>query len=367
MINFKDDLNKELSFVTCDTSPNELISKAKPKHTPAYYIPPIAAAVLVLVILAGICFMPNLFGEKENSFIIYAGAQALNKENYVVLTDHEETFVYFDFNKILDKNADPTEITKKYLFHSFEKTFNMTIEGEYIDAIHLFVSSGSMSRYEMTPASDGNLYLSGGNPSYSEKQSGMFLGNLTQKSTTYTLNPIDLTYGEGRWNYGLEAYDTYMALNETGELITNEILQHSNFFPNNTFDEDIKAEGYDPIAYGFKTYEESAATQEEIKKLKEYAEADDMVGFYNYQNQIFKRLIDNVTIDVLVLKASDHYFYETTTIELLYTPIEVTEADIANTNQSYSLSKGTISAKLTDMNPEREELLLQRYGSWLSE
>lgn len=366
MINFKDNLDEELKDIKCTASSKEIISKAKRNPVRKYtFTSLIAAAVLVLAILAGICFTPNLFGKKENSFIIYAGAKALNKENYVVFTDHEETFVYFDFNKILDKNADPTDITQKYLFHSFEKTFNMTIEGEYIDGIHLFVNSGSLSRYAMTPASDGKLYLSGGGPSYSEKQSGMFLGNLTQDTTTYTLNPICLTYGEGRWNYGLDIYETYMALNGTGELITNKTLQRSNFNPNNTFDEDLRAEGYDPIAYGFKTNEKSAATQEEINKLKEYAEADDMVEFYNYQNQIFKRLIDNVTIDVLVLKASDHYFYETTTIELLYTPIEVTEADIANTNQSYSLSKGTISAKLTDMNPEREQYLLERYN-WVN-
>ncbi len=364
MINFKDNLNKELSFVTCSTSPNELIPKAKPKHNIYYYIPRIAAAVLVLVLLAGICFMPNLFGKKENSFTIYAGAQALSKENYVVLTDPEETFVYFDFNKMLDKNADPTEITQKYLFHSFEKTFNMTIEGEYIDSVYLFANNGSLSRYGFTPDSTGKLSLTGGNSSYSEKQTGMYLGNLTQDIMTYKLNPVCPTYEQSRLDYGLEIYDTYMALNDTGELITNKTLQKSNFFPNNSFDEDVKAEGYDPIAYGFKTNENPVATPEEINKLKEYAEADDMVGFYNYQNQIFKRLIDKVTIDVLVLKATDHYFYETATIELLYTPIEITEADIANANQSYSLSKGTISAKLIDMNPEREQFLLERYGNW---
>ncbi|MBR3988311.1 MAG: hypothetical protein IKK10_03305 [Clostridia bacterium] len=363
MINFKDDLNKELSFVTCDTSPDELISKAKPKHNRSYFIPRIAAAGLVLVLLAGICFMPNLFTETKNNFTIYAGAVEITDDKYVVIDSNASNFVKFNFLEELDKTADPTEITKKYLFHSFEKNFNLKITGENIDGFIFLVNNGSLTCYELLENNEYDsetMEVSNIDNSYSKEDSHISLPYHQQNNLVFKINPVCPTDGLGRTAYGLNELIPYIALAGTGEIVTDEKFRE--FLPHKTHI-DAESLGYSPIAYGYNYFTPHAATSEEIIELKKFANADDMVGFYNYQNQIFKRLIDRMSVDILVRKNDrSKYYYETVRLQFCYNPIEVTEADVATGNHSESLSKGTLSAMLVDIPDHRQTELLERYN-----
>ena len=69
-----------------------------------------------------------------------------------------------------------------------------------------------------------------------------------------------------------------------------------------------------------------------------------MVGFYNYQNQIFKRLVDGTTLDVTVTFKTGESV--TKTLELMYTPKEVTDTEFYEDHPSNTLSNGNISARL---------------------
>ena len=86
-----------------------------------------------------------------------------------------------------------------------------------------------------------------------------------------------------------------------------------------------------------------------------------MVGFYNYQNKIFKRLLENASVDILIRKNDQsRYYYEGVTLQFSYVPSEVTAKNLDNLiyNQSETLSKGKLSAKLSDMSEERRDELV---------
>lgn len=76
MSNFNDDkLDKMLkAYCTTDVDTFTFTKPKKVKHTA------LIAACLVLVILAGIVFVPSLMPHKEHSFIIVANAQTLDEE-----------------------------------------------------------------------------------------------------------------------------------------------------------------------------------------------------------------------------------------------------------------------------------------------
>lgn len=90
------------------------------------------------------------------------------------------------------------------------------------------------------------------------------------------------------------------------------------------------------------------ATDEEINNLKKYIKNDDMVGFYNYQNQIFKRLFEELTLDITVTLTNGET--HTQTVEFLYTPKIIKDKDEIKNHAalSWSSSSGTLSAKIKE-------------------
>ncbi len=364
MTDIKKQLDDELRHITLNSTEEEIILKAKRKPAHKPFVPRLVAAMIVLVLIATVCFVPGLINKNEDSqysFVVYAGAQEISQDKFVVINDDETNFVHFDFNKILDENANPTDITKRYLFHSLRKDFKLKIEGENIDHFEYFINKGILTEYE-TRYDDQDIYM-GAAVDFSYFKDGKFENLIfssydTQGDTTFYLNPVCPTNPLILSFMESPELTPYIALPNTGEVVTDENFK---LYHPDKLHVDAEALGYDPIAYGFRTDEKSAATDEEIVKLREYAKTNDMVGFYNYQNQIFKRLFDEVCIDILVYKNTDtepYYCYEYARLEFCYNPIEVTSKDVASANHSETLSKGTLSAKLVDMPQERQEYLL---------
>lgn len=367
MTDLKAKLDADLNYLNINSSEEDIIEKANRKPSQKH-LKPLLAAVVVLVLMAGICFAPNLFNNNtKNSFTVYAGAEELTDKRFVVISDDTDNFIHFDFNKILDENADPTDITKKYLFHSFEKRFKLRIEGDGISHVNYHINKGVLYCYEVTPYDnwgetwyEDNAYGVHYDSTYSENpNSWIFLSYDRQEAHTFGINPAGPTNNIlRRFSYELPALTEYVALSGSGEIVTDENFEQ--YFPNKIHT-DAKDLGYNPIAYGYKSEDDNLATNEEIEKLIEYAKADDMVGFYNYQNQVFKRIFDDIRIDVVVYNDENAKEYETVSIQLCYNPIEITEKDLkyVSENHSETLSKGTLSAKLIEMPKEREETLLR--------
>ena len=366
MTDIKAELNEELNCLTLQASEDDIISKSKGKTIKKYTFSSLIAASLVIAILFGIFFWPDLFSNApEFGFTVYAESKELNSKTFVVISEDDENFIHFDFNKILDENAEPTDITKKYLFHSFEKRFKLRIEGENIYNVTYRINKGTLSAYEITPYDNYDDYGVSFWDTYTKngvQKNAIYLGYDRQDNVTFSLTPGEPVNNGARMNYDLEKLTPFIALPETGKIITDENFEH--YFPDKIH-VDAEALGYTPIAYGFKTDSDSFATDEEIAKLTEYAKANDMVSFYNYQNQIFKRVIDEINLEIFVWINESRTEYEAMVIELQYNPCEITEADLltTNPNHSYSLSKGTLSARLVEMPIERENVIRTFYDS----
>lgn len=366
MTDLKAKLDQDLSHLNLNTSEEDIIIKANRKQTKNYTYRALIAATLVIAIIAGIFFVPSLFDTgSKYGFTVYAGENELNSKNFVVISDEEENLIHFDFNKILDENANSKDITRRYLFGSFEKRFKLKIEGENIYNISYRINKGSLSAYEKSYDQHGETYNVTYKDTYTKNgvyQNSIYLGCDRQDNFTFSLTPAEPLNNGVRMHYNLESLTPYIALPDTGEVITDENFDH--YFPDQIH-VNAEALGYTPIAYGFKSDSESLATEEEIAKLTEYAKANDMISFYNYQNQIFKRIIDEIELHVFVWTNESRTEYEPVIIELKYNPIEVTEADLKNAspNHSHSLSKGTLSAKLSDMPIERENIIRTLYSN----
>lgn len=367
MTDLKTAIDSELSTIKLAATEEDIIKTAKRKPSFSPLFSRLAAAVLVLVLLCGICFMSNLFGKDKNSFTIYAGAEELNDKRFVVISDDEDNFIHFDFNKILDENAAPADITKKYLFHSFEKRFNLRIEGEEIYNVNYYINDGTLVGYEKSSPNKHGDYGVSFWSTYTknrEHDKGIHLGYDRQSNITFSLTPGEPLNTWVRGLFELEDMPPYIALSDSGKIVTDD--NFNNYFPDQIH-VDAESLGYIPIAYGFKSETPSIATDEEIQKLREYIKADDMTGFYNFQNQIFKRIIDKTQIDAIVYTNSARNKFDIVTIQLCYNPITVTEEDLKDrsTNHSESLSKGTVSAKLIDTPADRHKTLTDYANSFL--
>ncbi len=362
MINLKSKLDEELASINLDIPEKEITDKASRFKTKRHYAPSIAAAILVLVILAGIFVIPELIpksAEEPRSFTVYAGAAEISDEKFVVINGDDSNFVHFDFNRYLDFNADSTDITKSYIFHSFEKSFNLQIKGEDIDGFVCFANNCFLARYQSTENGDFVSFDYTWQDKYGNYHNLLPFSYYDQKDWTFTLNPVGPTNNSIRNDLQLTDLEPYIALPETGEIITDENFER--YWPNKVH-VDAESLGYKPIAYGVKNLEEPTATGEEIDTLRKYAEANDMVGFYNYQNKVFKRLLENASVDILIRKNDQSkYYYEGVTLQFSYVPTEVTAESLSKLpyNHSETLSKGKLSAKLTDMSEERRAELLE--------
>lgn len=336
MTDLKAKLDAEFSHINLNASEEEIIKEAnrKPAKKPATYIPRIAAAAIVLVLLAGVYFAPSLFSNKENSFTIYAGAEELSSKYFVDLNSNDPNYINFNFNYILDETAEPTDITKRYLFHSFEKKLDLTVKGEDIETITYKINQGSItaSKYDQTNGKNGILSFKN---TYSNTDSSIVVDYTDQSNWNFSFNPV---------MPGAEFYShkqTYIALAGTGRITT---IKEFAVLDDNGMLLEVKDHEY--ICTGYMLSDAPLATEEEIEKLRSYAKADDMIGFYNYQNEIFKRIIDEITLSVIVTKTDGTT--ETKTVQLCYTPTEVTSLENLSDSPSETLSNGTISAKLIE-------------------
>lgn len=346
MSKFKDELNKELSFLQSDMTVDDIIKKAeKTKKVISFKKATLIAASFLLVLT--MIFMP--FQDTKSSFVIIANAEAtpdsatpdqggitgdeLNKESFVEIKSDEPNFIEYNFNYVLDETADTTNVAQKYLFYSFNKEMKIAIEGNDIDTVTYRISNGSLGCCVKNNSNTNGIdIISSDNPN-EHYMTNFTIGYNEYEYISFAFEPLKRSFlKENRYN-----------LLSTGELtnkgveLTSEVLTSGDY---------IK-----PIATGVKE-NKSLATKREIEKLKEFAKNDDMVGFYNYQNQIFKRLIDGITLDITITKTDGKK--ETQTLEFLYTPDEITEETL-NANSDFkgsflytmlTPSTGTLSARI---------------------
>ena len=331
MSKFKDNLNKELSYLKATETANDIINKAESKRKIITFKRAVAM-VAALVLVFTVIFIPS--NNSKSSFVIIANAEStadsatpdsdtatgdeLNTESFVELKSEEPNYIYYNFNYILDENAEDTDLVRKYLFHSFNKYLNITVEGNDIETITYKINNGSLSSYTLTHVSDTQKTIHVKNTS-SQMQTEMTIDYDKQDITSFKFNPVT---SQDDFHCNLDKF----MVTDTGE-VTNESF------------------GSSIIGYGHKD-NNTLATREEIKMLRKYIKNDDMVGFYNYQNQIFKRLIDGITLDITVTKTNGKI--ETQTLEFLYTPDLIEELPEYNDaiEKNQTLSTGTLSARI---------------------
>ena len=152
MNNFNDDKLDKMLKAYCTREEDFTFNKPKKiKHTA------LIAACLVLVILAGVMFIPSLSPKKEHSFTIVANAQTLDEEGlatkdeinhdaYVTFaTVDSSNIVFFDFDEPLLADVPEYNIVKNYLFHNFFTNFYISVEGEDIETITYKASDGGFN------------------------------------------------------------------------------------------------------------------------------------------------------------------------------------------------------------------------------
>ena len=337
MSKFKDRINKELRYIKCDNSANDIIEQSSKKSRVITFQKIAAVAACIAILFTVILIPSDKNSSKNNSgFTIVANAQSssednakgdvLNTENFVVLNSEKDNLLQYNFSYVLDENAHPSEISKKYLFHSFSKRLDIKIEGENIETITYKIHNGTLGCVSLTGENDHKL-ISNCGASYGKDKSEFTVNYNEQKYLDYGFSPI----GDPDWDY-----KDYCILLNTGEFATETITTNDPSY--------IAGIGYKD--------DNTLATEEEIETLRKYAKKDDMVGFYNYQNQIFKRLIDGITLDVTVTKTDGSK--ETQTVEFLYTPDILKEIEYDNRTNPQSAffdnmltqSTGTLSARI---------------------
>lgn len=335
MINFKNDLDKELSNINYPLTSEAIISKAKKKPTPLFTLPRVVAAAIVLIMLVGMCFVPNLFPSDDSGFIIVTNAQTLDDEGlasakeitaeeFVELKSVSNTAVFYDFNRILNENADENNLVQKYLFHSFAKLLHIDVVGEDIETVSYKLNKGVLCATSV-PQEDRYEYMA---------------FNYDKAITEYTIdydNQVNYQIAFNPVNMDGTDYDTVFVIKEYDENKEIKTVEYVNEYPDS-------ATGIEELGRGFKSSMLTIVTDEEIKTLKSYIESEDMVGFFNYQNKIFERIINDITLDITVTKSDGST--ETKTLQLRYNPIAITEADDYLDYQILTPSAGTISAKL---------------------
>lgn len=350
MSNFNDEKLDNMLKAYC-TREEEAFTFNKPKkvkHTA------LIAACLVLVILAGIIFIPNLLPHKEHSFIIVANAQSLDeadiasadeitKDAYVELENVCGNLVKFDFDETLWEDAPYYDTTKSFLFHSFVTNLNVNIVGEDIETVTYKFSNGCFtltgySAYKDEPEIMEDIYHTVAF-SYDYAQAEFTYDYEEHPFILISYNPVyhpGATY-EGAARYYSSPYEYAKA--HKGYNCTESYVYSDNE------EELIEEFGWArKISGGLKSSAPTVVTEDERAKLREYAIADDMVGFFNYQNQIFKRLVDGTTIDVTVTFKTGESV--TKTLELIYTPKEITNVEFYEDFPTNTKSNGNISARL---------------------
>ena len=349
MSNFNDEKTDAMLRTYC-TREQEPFTYKKPRKTKLRY-PAVIAACLAIFIIAGICLVPHFLptSDTEDSFIIVANAHALDgsgtatgdeitTDSMVTFDNPSENFMYFDFDEILCEDAYGYDITKRYLPQSFCTNLNVNVVGENIKDVKYKCNKGAFNAVILSTMYADEMY----NRDY-------FYYELAK--TEYTYHPKENKIFMMCFNpvYNSEAtYDWVRLYYSSPDDI---VLSHHSFIPT---DEYIFSEDYDElcdtygwardICFGYRSSDPTVITQEERATLKAYAEADDMISFLNYQNQIFKRLVDGTEIEITVTYNSGKQ--ETKTLVLTYTPTEITDSQWYEDTPSNTYSNGNISAIL---------------------
>ena len=356
MSKFKDKINHELEYMQFNKNANEIINLSCKKKKIITFPKVVAVAAAIALIFTMILITPdNATQNNKYSFSIVANAQSssedsaagekLNTESFVELKSDEPNYIFYNFNYILDENADNTDLVKKYLFHSFNKHLNIQVKGKNIDSITYKINKGSLSSYTMTSIDNTGKTLVVKNAT-AKTESELSMCYNEQSMTSFRFNPVESTddfHCHSKQYFALdsgEIVDT-QTHNDTNEYyLSNKtnINHYDYYFIKNNHQSDI-------IGYGYKE-KNCLATPSEINKLKEYVINNDMIGFYNYQNQIFKRIIDDITLNVTVTMNNGET--QTKTIEFLYTPDVIKELPKYNDaiEKGQTLSTGTISARI---------------------
>ncbi len=346
MSNFNDEkLDKMLNaYFTCS---DETFTFNKPKKIKRTAI---IAACLVLVILAGVVFVPHLFPANDDSgFIIVANAKSLDEaglasadeithDAYVELENPTGNVVTFDYDEILNPNAPEYDLTQRYLFQSFATNLNINVVGEDIKTITYKFNKGAICPV-CTPIEHIDDVNNGVFFAYKHSCTEVTFDKKPDEIFILGFNPVynpDATYELSRIYYS--SPDAIVKYHHSF-LSTNRYVFSENYG-------ELEAQyGWEKgLSYGYRSSDPPVANEEEINTLRKLAQADDMLGFFNYQNQIFKRLIDGTTIDITVTYNSGAS--ETKTIELIYTPIEATDIEWYSKEPANTNSNGIISAKL---------------------
>ena len=340
MSKFKDKIDSELCYLHATYSASDIISKAESK-TKIITFKRAVAMVAALVLVFTVIIVPS--DNTNSSFVIIANAESTNdnatsdeitSEYFVKLNSNQPNYIYYNFNYILDENADNTDLVRKYLFHSFDKFLDIRIEGENIEKITYKMNNGSLTSYttKVIDASTTEYHLDN---TTGVTQSQITIDYDNQNNTSFSLNPINSTVDY--YNYENEML---WVIKDTGEITDTSIDTIYS-----TDGEILDYSSKDIIGSGFKDTQ-TIATEEEIKKLREYAKSDDMVGFHNYQNEVFKRIIENLILDITITKTNGDT--ETKTLEFLYTPEPFRKSQLAyyDTTKSVTMSAGTLSAKI---------------------
>lgn len=338
MSKFKDNLDMELSFLQSDMTADDIISKAsKTKKVISFKKATLIAASLILVLT--MIFIP--LQNNKSSFVIIANAETidstgdeLNTDNFIEINGISENYIKYNFCYILDKNSSDTELYKKYLFHSFDKILDIKIKGNDIEKITYKMNNGSLTTFTSKQIDESNTQYNLNN-SNSISQTQITIDYDDQDNTSFYINPICSSV-----NQYYNENEMLFSLKGTGEIVDSSVdaIVNENGEIIDFASREINGSGY--------IDEKTLATKEEIQKLREYIENDDMVGFHNYQNLIFKRIIENMTLDVTIEKTNGKT--ETKTIEFLYTTDEFKESKLFyyDITQTISMSSGTLSARI---------------------
>ena len=310
MSKFKENLDMELSFLQSDTTADDIISRAsKSKKIITFKKAVLIAASFILVLT--MTFVP--FRNNKSSFVIIANAEAtadsatpdsgkitgdtLNTETFVEIKSDDPNLIEYNFNYILNENADPLNPAQKYLFYTFIKGMKIAIEGDDIDTVTYKMKNGSLGPCIVNKQMDMDTIISNSSKANKHYKTEFTIDYDEYEYIAFDFNPLT-DYEEIKNRYNLLS---------TGELTQNAVIN----------DKPVAC-----VGMGIKE-KKTLATTNEIEKLREYAKNDDMVGLYNYQNQIFKRLIDNITLDIIITKTDGKK--ETQTLEFLYTPDVITK------------------------------------------
>lgn len=305
------------------------------------------AACIAILIIAGICFIPT--GNSNPGFSIVANAltldeegiasaDELNNETFVEIKSVSYPIVDFNFDCILNENAEDFNLTQKYLFQTIFMNLHLDVVGDNIETVTYKTNKGAFNVSYFYPEQKDSRYkafITG----YDHSTTEYTFDYEKRDQYQFTFTPV---YDDSVNVERVTKYYSYLNDTDSAE------DRFSN--PDNlVFSEDSGALNAEygwvsSIASGYKGISTLAVTQEELNTLKSYAKADDMVGFFNYQNDIFKRIIDDTVIDITVTRENGSK--ETKSVELCYTPDVITSTEGYLKDQTRTFSTGTISAKI---------------------